>query len=114
MTYQDPPYAAPAAYPVAPLAAPPSGTQNTQNTQKMNVLAIIAFVAAFMLPIAGIVLGHISMSQLRTSGEQGRGLAVAGLVIGYVFTALGVLFFILWFALFFAAMATHGFSGTSA
>jgi Domain of unknown function (DUF4190) len=104
MTYQDPAYATPAPYPFAPPAAPP----------RTNVLAIISFVAAFVVPIAAIVIGHISMSQLRTSGEQGRGLAIAGLVLGYVFTAFTVLFVILWFALVFGAIATHGFSGTQA
>jgi hypothetical protein len=104
MTFQDPAYPSPAPYTFAPPVAPP----------KMNILAIISFVAAFVVPIAAVVLGHIAMSQLRTSGEQGRGLALAGLVMGYVFTALGVLFFILWFALFFGALATHGFGGTQA
>src|ERR1700704_5096184 len=104
MTYQDPAYVSPAPYPFAPPVAPP----------KTNILAIISFVAAFMVPLAAIVLGHIAMSQLRTSGEQGRGLAIAGLVMGYVFTAFAVLFFILWFALVFGAVATHGFVGTQA
>ena len=103
MTYQDSAYATPAPYPFAPPAPP-----------RTNVLAIISFVAAFVVPIAAIVLGHISMSQLRTSGEQGRGLAIAGLVLGYVFTAFTVLFVILWFALFFGIVATHGISGTQA
>ncbi len=34
------------------------------------------------------------MSQLRTSGESGRGLAIAGLVLGYAVIAL---FVVLWF-----------------
>jgi hypothetical protein len=34
----------------------------------------------------GIVFGHLSLSQIRRSGEDGRGLAIAGLVIGYVVT----------------------------
>ncbi|MGE2767303.1 DUF4190 domain-containing protein [Rhodococcus sp. 1.20] len=37
------------------------------------------------------MLGHISLAQIKRTGEQGRGLAIAGLVIGYIFTALLVL-----------------------
>ena len=39
----------------------------------------------------GIVFGHISLSQIKQTGEEGRGLAVAGLVISYVITALSIL-----------------------
>lgn len=44
-----------------------------------------------MLAPVGIVLGHISLAQIKRTGEKGRGLAIAGLVIGYIFTALLVL-----------------------
>ncbi|WP_426517694.1 DUF4190 domain-containing protein [Diaminobutyricibacter sp. McL0618] len=112
MTSPDPVYqqqiSQPYTQPYAPAYASPYAPPKT------NVLAIIAFVAAFVVPIAAIVLGHISVSQLRTSGEQGRGLAIAGLIIGYVFTAFTVVFFVLWLVLFFGVMATHGFSGTQA
>jgi hypothetical protein len=39
----------------------------------------------------GIVLGHIARRQIRESGEEGAGLATAGLIVGYVFTGLGLL-----------------------
>ena len=41
--------------------------------------------------IAGIICGHISLSQIKKTGEQGRGMAIAGLIIGYV----GIVLFIL-------------------
>jgi hypothetical protein len=39
----------------------------------------------------GIVFGHVARRQISRSGEQGSGLATAGLILGYVFTALAVL-----------------------
>ena len=72
-----------------------------------NALAIIAFVLAFVVPPGGIVCGHIARRQLRTSGEQGDGLALAGLVLGYVLTAVVVLLVLVWLA--FAAAALLGF-----
>lgn len=70
-----------------------------------NALAIIAFVLAFVVPPGGIVCGHIARAQLRASGEQGDGLALAGLILGYVFTAGIVLFVIVWLAVLVATFA---------
>jgi hypothetical protein len=61
---------------------PPGGT---------NIMAILALVFAFVFPPAGIVLGHLAKRQLRVTGEQGGSLATAGLVLGYVFTAIGLI-----------------------
>jgi peptidyl-prolyl cis-trans isomerase B (cyclophilin B) len=37
------------------------------------------------------VFGHLSLSQIRRSGEDGRGLALAGLVSSYVVTIAAIL-----------------------
>jgi Domain of unknown function (DUF4190) len=37
------------------------------------------------------VLGHIAKRQLRTSGENGAGIATAGLVLSYIFTGISLL-----------------------
>jgi peptidyl-prolyl cis-trans isomerase B (cyclophilin B) len=52
-----------------------------------NGMAIASLVCAFLFAPLGIVFGHISLSQIKRSGEEGRGLAVAGLVISYLMTA---------------------------
>ena len=67
-----------------PMYAPVGTTTNT--------LAILALVFAFVFSPAAIVMGHIAKKQIRQTGEQGEGLATAGLVLGYVFTGIGVLF----------------------
>lgn len=54
-------------------------------------MAILSLVMAFFFAPAAIVLGHIAKKQIRETGEQGSGLATAGLVLGYVFTGLSVL-----------------------
>ena len=43
-------------------------------------------MCAFLFAPLGIVFGHISLSQIKKTGEEGRGLAVAGLVISYLIT----------------------------
>ncbi len=64
--------------------APPPGN-------KTNVLAILALVFAFVFPVAGIVMGHIALKQIRESGEEGEPLAKWGMILGYVFTGLALL-----------------------
>src|SRR5262249_6834716 len=42
--------------------------------------------------IPAIVLGHIARSQIRRTGEEGDGMALAGLILGYIGLGLFVLF----------------------
>lgn len=49
-----------------------------------NTLAVLSLVMAFIFAPVGIVLGHVSLSQIRRTKERGHGLAVAGLVFGYL------------------------------
>jgi len=41
------------------------------------------------------VLGHIARKQIRQTGEQGDGMALAGMILGYIGLALTVLFVII-------------------
>lgn len=87
--YQPPPYYG---YP------PPRGT---------NTMAILALVFAFVFAPAAIVLGHLARKQIQQTGEEGDGLALAGLIIGWVFTGLTLLFcvgYVIFVVVFGAAM----------
>lgn len=50
--------------------------------------------------LVGAILGHVALHQVRSHGDQGRGMAIAGVVIGWLAVALaiGVLILIGWFA----------------
>jgi hypothetical protein len=55
---------------------------------KTNTLAIVSLVTSIIgLGIVGIITGHISLNQIKRTHEQGHGLALAGLIIGYVSVA---------------------------
>lgn len=93
-----PRYAPPAYAP--PPASPPPGTPPTPPQmpagqpaaeERTNTLAIVALISSFFISLLGIILGHIALSQIKKSGEKGRGLALAGTIIGYVFTGLAIL-----------------------
>jgi hypothetical protein len=56
-----------------------------------NGLAIASLICAFFIPIVAIILGHIALNQIKQTGQEGRGLALAGTILGYVFTGLGLI-----------------------
>jgi peptidyl-prolyl cis-trans isomerase B (cyclophilin B) len=70
-----------------------------------NTLAIASLVCAFVFAPLGIIFGHVSLSQIKKSGEEGRGLALAGLIISYLFTAFMILVLV-WVVVFFIAVAS--------
>ncbi|MDQ1138286.1 hypothetical protein QE410_003085 [Microbacterium sp. SORGH_AS 1204] len=55
-------------------------------TARTNVLAIVALVLGVIVPVAGIVTGAVALSQIKRTGEKGRGLALGGIVAGGVLT----------------------------
>lgn len=59
-----------------------------------NTMSIVAFILAFFVSIVGIILGFVALSQIKRTGEQGRGLALAAVIIGFVEVAIGILVFI--------------------
>ena len=67
----------------------------------MSIIGIIGgfmcFVPALLAP-AGAITGHFALSRIKSSGQAGRGLALAGVIVGWIGTlvlaALAVLFFV--------------------
>ncbi len=91
--YEAPGYGAPVGY------AP-------QWPRPTNTMAILALVMAFVFAPAGLILGIVARKQMRQTGEQGDGLALAGIIIGGIFTAIFVLFLV-FFVIAFAGMASY-------
>jgi hypothetical protein len=64
----------------------------TPTAASTNSLAIVSLVTSVIgLGVVGVITGHIGLSQMRRTQEQGRGLALAGLIVGYVSIAAGLL-----------------------
>jgi hypothetical protein len=112
--YQQAPYQQP--YPsqaptgsVDPYAAP----KHNPNAAPTNTLAILALVFGLTVPIGGIVLGHIALGQIKRTGEAGHGMALAGLIIGYAYTALVFLAIIAYIIFILAIFGIAGFAGMS-
>ena len=79
-----------------------SGAIQTVNPAQTNNLAVISLVAgigsffAHIIPgvggltvaIVAVVTGHMARNQIKRTGEQGMGMATAGMIIGYIHLAL--------------------------
>ncbi|MEO6310338.1 MAG: DUF4190 domain-containing protein, partial [Leifsonia sp.] len=91
-----------------PYGQQPYGAAAPEETY--NVLAIVSLVSAFFVSLAAIITGHIALSQIKRTGEKGRGLAIAGLVIGYASIALSIIALIIFIPLFLGSMANSGYS----
>jgi hypothetical protein len=96
--YPAPPYGEQQPYYGAP-AYPGYAPQVRTNPLAIASLAcsLGGLVTCISAPV-GIVLGHIARRQIRETGEQGEGMATAGLWVGYILTLLFVLFLIGWLA----------------
>ena len=77
--------------PPPPYGAYPPDYYGYPQRRPTNGMAIASLVCAFLFAPLGIVFGHLSLSQIKRTGEEGRGLAIAGLVIGYVVTVLAIM-----------------------
>jgi hypothetical protein len=114
------PYSPGPAYPASPAVggyqqggyqAPYAAYQQPKGT---NTMAILALVFAFVFSPLGIVFGHIGRKQIRERGEGGDGLALAGMIIGYISTGIGAIGCCVWLVLvigLFGQAASSGGSG---
>lgn len=82
--------------PYQPYPGPGYGPAYTPYPPAMrtNTMAILALVFAFVFAPAGLVLGIVALKQIRNTGEDGHGMAVAGVVVSAIFTALFVIYII--------------------
>ncbi len=70
-----------------------------------NRLAPVALILAILVPIAGAILGHLTLRQIEQTGEPGRGMALAATIIGWVGT-------VAWFAFWAVFLSTlRGLTG---
>lgn len=102
-----------------PAAAVPGGYPPLASTRPTSGLAIASLVCGiigltscmFIPGIPAIICGHMAMGRTHpvTGNQGGRGLAIAGLVMGYLCVAGLAIFAIYFFTLFGVAMSDSGF-----
>ncbi len=110
-----PPFGGPIGYPSPPLYPAPYDPYLGYQPQQTNNLAVASLVTSiagvifgiplaifcyvgWLIPVIGAVLGGIALSQIKQSGQQGRGMAIAGVAIGAATAALLVLVMVIFVA----------------
>jgi uncharacterized protein DUF4190 len=95
-----------------PLPVPPApqagrgALVTPSSTNSMAVVSLVAGIAGYVIPhpfiagIVAIVTGHMARRQIRQTGEAGSGMALAGLILGYVHLALSILLVLLLIGVF--------------
>lgn len=89
--------------------------QQTRGTNTMAVVSLIAAICGLTVvpvigSIVGAITGHMAKRQIAETGEEGSGMATAGLVISYITIGLTILLVIgsILFFVVFAGVATNG------
>jgi hypothetical protein len=100
--HQAAPYQQPAYQQTAP-AYSQGGAYGQPQSDRYNVLAIVSLVSSFFISLVAVITGHIALNQIKKTGEKGRGIAIAGLVLGY----LGILASIVVLLIVIAAIASN-------
>jgi hypothetical protein len=57
----------------------------------VGALGLCAYGLGGLLGIVGAILGHVARRRIRVSGANGDGMALAGVIVGWVAAAIGVL-----------------------
>lgn len=59
------------------------------------VCGCLSLLCSLFTSVPAIILGHMSLSEIKKNpGMQGKGMALAGLILGYVFTTLIIIYII--------------------
>lgn len=109
-------YAAPpAGYAPTGYAAPPPAVYADPTAAKnwMNIVSLIASISSPITgfgAIVGIIFGHLGLGAVKRGEANNRGMGLAGLIIGYILVAIGVLGFIAYLGLFVWAASSSSTS----
>lgn len=67
------------------------------------VLGIVSVCIGICAPIA-LILGLVALSQIKKTGQPGKGMAITGVILGAIFTFLMIIGIIMQFAMGIAIM----------
>jgi hypothetical protein len=77
------------------------------------VLGLVGLLLCGLTAIPGAIVGHIAMKRIKVTGEEGAGLAVAGLVTSYITIVIWLIVWIAFGGLLLAAIGMESASTIS-
>jgi hypothetical protein len=93
----------------SPYPYPPVRQTNGHAIAAM-VCGIIGMTACAIVGIVGIVLGNRARREIAQSGEQGDGMALAGIVLGWISVGLTLLVIVIYAVIIAVAAGNGGFN----
>src|ERR1700682_1315593 len=108
-----------------PMTSGPIYTANPGQTNNLAVISLVAGIGSFFahiipgvggltVAIIAVVTGYMARNQIKQTGEQGYGMATAGMIIGIVHLALlALVVIVLIFAIFVLGIAFFGLTTRS-
>ncbi|MFF5204509.1 DUF4190 domain-containing protein [Streptosporangium sp. NPDC000396] len=90
-------------------AQPPRG--NNGMAIASLILGIVGLFTCGITSIVGIILGHISLGQIKRTGEEGRGMGLAGLILSYLGIAGYLIVLVFWLIAIGAIAGSASLSG---
>jgi hypothetical protein len=66
-----------------------------QQAPSTDGMAIAALITGIVASFVGIILGAIALNRIKKSGQGGRGMAIAGIIIGAIETIGYILIIVL-------------------
>ncbi|MFD1547024.1 DUF4190 domain-containing protein [Nonomuraea guangzhouensis] len=86
-------------YPQQPGQSPYAPPTRERRTNGLAVAALVlgltGFITCGFTSILAVVFGHVSLGQIRRDGTDGRGMALAGTILGWFLTGAWLLFWVL-------------------
>jgi hypothetical protein len=71
------------------------------------ILGILGFLTCGFTSVLALIFGHIASGQIKRTGEGGAGMALTGIILGWLLTGLWILYWVLVMA---GAIASFGTS----
>jgi len=108
---QAPQYAPPAPYGQQPMYGygyPPPVPKSQTNAILALVLSLVGFATCGVTSIVGIIFGHIALGKIKRGEEEGHGMALAGVIVGYVVT-VGYVALLAFYVLAIAVAVNSGY-----
>ncbi len=85
-----PPPAGGYGYPPPPGYPPPQMAGTNGFAVASLLCSLFGWVCMFIGAFLGIIFGFVALSQIKRTGQKGRGMAIAGIVVGAVVVVLGI------------------------
>jgi hypothetical protein len=82
-----------------------------KKTEGLNLMALLSIVFSIVFAPAGLILGIIALKQIRETGEEGRVLAVIGIIISSFKIAFWMFIILLWVFIIATIGAFAGMAG---